>query len=243
MALLQSTSARGSTQQLDTVLTSRGVATLLGVSISTAQLWMENGILPSWKTPGGHRRADSEIVLLFKRSALKESANKLENPKIYGAPSPADILRTRTLTRSGLLDTLDNVEFNRLTWLAAQLTQAPIALITLLTTDRQWFKSKYGLSLDQTPRDWAFCNYTVAQDDIFTVSDAFTDTRFLNNPLVTGEPRIRFYAGVPIADAAGIRLGALCVIDTEPRLLTRQQARGLRELAAIVCREIGHRKP
>ena len=225
------------------ILTSRGVADLLGISISTAQLWMESGILPSWKTPGGHRRAYAGAVLRCQQGG--------------GAPTPADAaalqrpawtdadeaLRQQALARSGLLATPASVQFDRLTWLAAQLTQAPIALITLLTPSLQWFKSRHGLAVLETPRAWAFCNHTITQDDVFSVSDAAADPRFCDNALVTGAPHMRFYAGVPLTDADGVRLGALCVIDTEPRLLTRQQTRGLRELGAIACAEVARARP
>lgn len=246
MTLLKSKTPATSAQDDADVLTSRGVATLLGVSVSTAQLWMESGLLASWKTPGGHRRAHADVVRRFKQTALKRLARKGGTTPQQGAgdlaPEAADAeaRRVQALYRSGLLDAGNSAYFDRLTWLAAQLAQAPIALMTLLTPEHQQFKSKHGLLIEATPRAWAFCNYTIAQDDVFTVSDALVDARFCDNPLVVGAPNMRFYAGVPVSDPAGYRLGALCVIDTEPRLLTRQQTRSLRELAAIACREIAH---
>ncbi|KQQ33059.1 excisionase [Duganella sp. Leaf126] len=223
-----------------TILTSKGVADLLGISISTAQLWMENGNLPSWKTPGGHRRVHlSSVQRLQQRLAHQAGYGQTDVVPVRAERrDPAELSRLAAVARSGLSDGQLARMFDPLTWLAATVTAAPIALLTLVTDAQQLFLSRHGVTMTATPRDWAFCNYTIAQDDMFFVTDTLDDARFRDNPLVTGEPHMRFYAGVPLVDADGYKLGSLCVIDTEPRRLTGQQARALRELADIACREI-----
>lgn len=222
----------------DSILTSKGVAALLGISISTAQLWMENGNLPSWKTPGGHRRVQLSSVRRLQQRLAHDAGEPEVVPLSGAALTPAEAQRLAAVDRSGLWERAIGPIFDPLTWLAATVTTAPIALLTLLTQSQQLFLSRQGVALTGTPRDWAFCNYTIAQDDLFFVTDTLDDPRFRDNPLVTGAPHIRFYAGVPLIDADGFKLGSLCVIDTEPRRLTGQQARALRELGGIACREI-----
>jgi GAF domain-containing protein len=131
--------------------------------------------------------------------------------------------------------------FDRLTWLATQVTGCPIALISLVTARRQWFKSRSGIGLPQTPRGDAFCSHTIAGSGPLVVPDALLDARFRDNPLVTGTPFVRFYAGFPLADGGGFRLGALCVMDHEPRLLRERELRALEELTAIAAEEIRRR--
>lgn len=224
------------------ILTSKGVAAVLGISVSTAQLWMENGNLPSWKTPGGHRRVHLSSVQRLQQRLAHDAGQPEVAPLRGDTASPAEELRLAAVARSGLQEGEAAPAFDPLTWLAATVTTAPIALLTLLTQSQQLFLSRQGVALTGTPRDWAFCNYTIAQDDLFFVTDTLDDPRFRDNPLVTGAPHIRFYAGVPITDADGFKLGSLCVIDTEPRRLTGQQARALRELGELACREIGARQ-
>lgn len=223
------------------ILTSKGVAALLGISVSTAQLWMENGNLPSWRTPGGHRRVPLSSVQRLQQRLTHDLGEAEVKPLNGDAASPAEAQRLVAVERSGLVEGEIGPLFESLTWLAATVTSAPIALITLLTRSQQLFLSRQGVTMTKTPRDWAFCNYTIAQDDLFFVTDALDDARFRDNPLVTGSPHIRFYAGIPLTDVDGFKLGSLCVIDTEPRLLTGQQARALRELGKIACREMSIR--
>lgn len=137
-----------------------------------------------------------------------------------------------------LVGTSQHKAFDRLTWLASEVTDTPMALITLLTSKRQWFLSRRGVDLSETPRAWAFCSYAVLQEDLFMVEDATMDERFKNNPLVTGEPCIRFYAGIPLTDGQGFRLGSLCVLDRESRRLREKEIRALRELAIITSEEM-----
>jgi PAS domain S-box-containing protein len=139
--------------------------------------------------------------------------------------------RSKKLEEYSILDTLAEPEFDRLTQLAALICNTPVSLITILTDERQWFKSKVGLDIDGTPIEHSFCNHAIRQSDIFEVTDATKDERFIDNPLVTGAPDIRFYAGYPLIDKNGFPLGTLCVIDRQPRQLNEQQRQALRLLA------------
>lgn len=340
------------------ILTTAQTAKLLGVSVRTAQLLIEGGSVPSWKTPGGHRRvyrtdiealiegggsamppASATVIVVTSgartqsyealfaavpecateifedlhaallaigsvrphavvvdladgdasRSGLLQSLvadRSLGHTRILGVGSsgqagpssafhrvvriespeeavaairrsladtgqtamPFDALpfpvalnegqRLVAMERSGLLDTAPEETFDRLTWLASQTLQAPISLLTLLTPTRQWFKSRLGLDLSETPRSWAFCNYTILQKGIFSVEDLAKDSRFASNPAVAGDPGFRFYAGVAVLDQAGFPVGSLCVIDYKQRALEQREARALSALAALASSEI-----
>lgn len=339
------------------ILTTADTARLLGVSVRTAQLLIEGGTVPSWKTPGGHRRVYRADVMklidggegsespspsatvtvigtadrlplyaqqlaqlpecvpdLYEdvmaglvaigsvkphavlvdavsggpdRSALLHSLSAnptLVNSRIVavgGAVSPealpdrighADDItqavaslraslsdgegfspadgeldfpfalnerqRLVALERSGLVDTPPEEAFDRLTWLAAQSLDMPIALLTLLTSTRQWFKSKFGLDLPETPRGWAFCNHTILQKEVFSVSDLSSDPRFADNPAVKGDAGFRFYAGAPVRDDNGFVVGSLCVIDRHTRVLDNRGQQMLLTLAALASDEI-----
>ena len=341
------------------ILTTAETAKLLGVSVRTAQLLIEGGSVPSWKTPGGHRRvyrSDIEaivdgrgapaaasvrviVVAAADRAAgyraifdsAAECAAEVHgdpiaallaigathphavvvdvvngdadaeallrslatNPAVGGSrivavgegpslgttgtretgrvvrvgtpaealaamresvadaaptPQPAADLpfplalnegeRLVALERLGLLDTGPEEAFDRVTWLAARTLDAPISLVTLLTPTRQWFKSRFGLGLPETPRSWAFCNHTILQKGVFSVDDLASDPRFADNPAVAGEPGFRFYAGAPILDAQGHAVGSLCVIDYKQRTLDPQQGEALKALAALASVEV-----
>ena len=138
--------------------------------------------------------------------------------------------RLEALQRYHLLDTAPEQSFDDFAQLAAYICGTPIAPITLLDADRQWFKAKVGLELSQTSREQAFCSHTIMSDQLMVVDDAATDDRFSENPLVTGEPHIRFYAGTPLVDGEGFGLGSLCEIDRQPRHLTDEQLRALEAL-------------
>jgi excisionase family DNA binding protein len=235
----------------DPVLTTAAAARLLGVAVSTTQLWLESGALPSWKTPGGHRRVRlSAVTQLLAQKAQRQQDAAVVLPahpeflpvQAQGYPVPSDE-RTRlaALRASQLVGTDPEPVFDRLTWLATQVTECPVALLTLLTSQRQWFKSRVGFDLPETPRAWAFCSHTIAQDSLFMVEDATLDARFAANPLVTGPAQVRFYAGVPLHDAGGQPLGTLCVIDREPRRLRDRELKALVELAAIAEEEVRRR--
>ncbi|WP_431205737.1 GAF domain-containing protein [Bradyrhizobium betae] len=345
------------------ILTTAEAAKILGVSVRTAQLLIEGGSIPSWKTPGGHRRvyrrdvlaqitgpgptamsASARVIVIARpeRMAAYETAlakveycvverytdvnaallaigSRLPAAVVIEAePSDSDRLavveslrsdpalggtrilvvgsaaaeqpigtvgldigttrfidglpalpeaiesairgvveppapfetppsfpfpanegqRLLALERSGLVDTPPEDSFDRLTWLAARSLDAPVALLTLLTPTRQWFKSRYGLDMADTPRGWAFCNYTILQRDLMVAENLATDQRFAENPAVTGELGFRFYAGCPVLDPDGFTLGSLCVIDTKPRTLDDIQKRILASLAALASDEI-----
>ena len=137
-----------------------------------------------------------------------------------------------------LLDTAAEPAFDRITKLAAWIFRTPIALISLVDFDRQWFKSAFGLETQQTPRAVAFCSHTIIGDDVMVVPDARLDGRFATNPLVTGEPGIRFYAGAPIRTPDGFALGTLSIIDRVPRTLDAEQVVQLAALAALATDEM-----
>ena len=133
-----------------------------------------------------------------------------------------------------LLDTLPEPEFDRVTALAAKVFEVPIALVSLVDADRQWFKSCVGIAGSETDRDVAFCAYAIVRKDTMVVPDAALDPRFVDNPFVTGEPHVRFYAGAPLVTSQGHALGTLCIVDTKPRELSAAQVAMLESLAAIV---------
>jgi diguanylate cyclase (GGDEF)-like protein/PAS domain S-box-containing protein len=145
--------------------------------------------------------------------------------------------RLGALCASGLLDTPPEERFDRITRLAAQFFDAPMCLVSLVDEGRQWFKSRYGLAARQTPRSDAFCAHAVVLRDLLVVDDARLDPRFVANPLVTGAPHIRFYAGQPVFSPDGHALGTLCIIDTRPRQLGAAQIAALRDFAHLVEEE------
>ena len=337
------------------VLTTTQAAQLLGVSVRTAQLWIESGALTSWKTPGGHRRvyradvlafiartnttsaiASTLVVLLASPGRLRSynallrqvgaatvvahsnvhtamfaigsqlpaavvvdlsdavpervaflqqlaaiaalgrtqlvavgpaaariggnsriqvvPARKLVatlravfgDPELPDAqqdtlsyPTPAnERQRLAALERAALVGTAPEEAFDRLTWLASRTLQMPVALMTLLTPTQQWFKSRVGLEITETPRSWAFCNHTILQKEIFAIEDLARAAPFNANPAVVGGPRFRFYAGAPVVDPDGFALGSLCVMDYEPRRLDAGQDSTLLALAGLASDEI-----
>jgi excisionase family DNA binding protein len=236
----------------DPVLTTAAAARLLGVAVSTTQLWLESGALPSWKTPGGHRRVRLSAVtqLLAEKGRRQRDAAVViapPHPEFLPAPAqgyplaPNERARLAAVRASGLVESEPEPVFDRLTWLATQVTDCPVALMTVLTSQRQWFKSRIGFPLPETPRAWAICSHSITHDGLFMVEDATRDVRFAANPLVTGEAQIRFYGGVPLRDAGGFALGTLCVIDSEPRRLRDREMKALVELAAIASDELQRR--
>lgn len=151
--------------------------------------------------------------------------------------------RLQALAEYDILDTINEVEYDDITYLASHICGAPIAAITLIDKDRQWMKSTVGLTRGQTTRDHAFCAHTILNpNQVMIVTDATTDQRFLDNPLVLDDPMIRFYAGAPLVTPNGEALGALCVIDRAPRELTKDQLRALSALSRQVMGQLELRK-
>lgn len=335
----------------DDILTTTQTARLLGVSVRTAQLLIEGGSLPSWKTPGGHRRVyrrdveaiiagnpatterPSAIVVVLAGGALREeiesaassfpeftlvfAANRSAALLAIGERKPAALIlggsdpallagfvgtiadetdlaadhvilitkdglprdmevagvkvvtsgreaaaamrellsdppqvleaannlpypvalneqqRLVALERSGLIDSPPEETFDRIAWLAANNLDVPIALVTLLTPTRQFFKARIGLDMTDTPRSWAFCNYTIMQNHVFAVEDLSQDPRFDKNPAVACDGGFRFYAGAPIRDDRGFAVGSLCIIDVTARRLNQRQTETLAALAHL----------
>ncbi len=152
-------------------------------------------------------------------------------------------MRIQALLDCGLLDTPEEADFDRMTSLASHICQTPIALISLIDEDRQWFKSRVGLDPQETPRDYAFCSHAILKDGIFVIEDSRNDQRFFDNPLVKDDPRVIFYAGVPLLDPqSSLPLGTICVIDHEPRSLSEAQIKALCDLSAQVSKLIDLRQ-
>lgn len=343
------------------IITTAQAARILGVSARTAQLWIESGVIPSWKTPGGHRRMyETDVVATLERgtdvrgaawrvlvlapapdhagwtSAFSDTdvaqVDCVDNPvaaavalgadapdlllvqldapdgamshflaalrgipalsrlkivlatrssaaladtalpviRLEGGPdravrelalhAPLQPLPTPTLPpqlrnasfpvgadearrlaavrRAGILDSAPEEVFDNLAQLAALSLSMPYALITVLSEDRQWFKTRVGLDLRETPRSWAFCNYTILEPVVREFSGMDADPRFADNPAVAGAPHFRYYAGAPFMDDRGFALGSLCVIDTKPRKLSATEVQILSQLARQVSAEI-----
>ncbi|HAT1573812.1 TPA: sensor domain-containing diguanylate cyclase [Raoultella ornithinolytica] len=142
--------------------------------------------------------------------------------------------RLKSLYITGLLDTRDDERFERLTRLARKAFQVPVALISLLDRERQWLLASQGVGIRETPRSISFCGHAILQEGPFIINDAAADERFHDNPLVTGEPFIRFYAGHPVSLPDGTVAGTLCLIHTTPRTFTDDDIASLKDMACIV---------
>ena len=149
-----------------------------------------------------------------------------------------EALRLAALRSLEVLDTPAEERFDRLTRLAQHVFSVPIALVSLIDSDRQWFKSCQGLDASETPRNISFCGHAIHDDAPLVVRDALLDARFVDNPLVTGAPNIRFYTGAPLKLSSGQRVGTLCVIDSKPHQVTGEQLAALRDLAQCVSEEL-----
>ncbi len=159
------------------------------------------------------------------------------------ASPKSEIQRLKVLWQYEILDTVPEEVFDELTELAAKICEAPIALISLIDENRQWFKSKVGISIQETSRDVSFCAHAIQQgESLFIVPDATKDKRFANNPLVTSPPKIRFYAGAPLITPDSHALGTLCIIDSQPRELRPDQKRALVILARHVMTQLELRR-
>lgn len=142
--------------------------------------------------------------------------------------------RLQLLTELDILDTLEEQNYDDLTFLASDICASPISLVSLVDKDRQWFKSHHGIDARETPRDLAFCAHAILQDDVFCIEDSEKDERFHNNPLVLNEPNVRFYAGVPLTVRKDYKVGTLCVIDHSAKKLSKRQLNSLVALARQV---------
>ncbi|MBB3221217.1 GAF domain-containing protein [Pseudoduganella umbonata] len=349
------------------IITTAQAAKILGVSARTAQLWIESGVIPSWKTPGGHRRmyetdvlatlaqgndikspgwevlvlaparhhaswtnafatlnvagltcldnpvaaavtlgttvpdmlvvhvetpddvqpgflaslrevpvlsrlqiviatslpaAQVEAMLgpglhckviqlhgtpdglpqeLAKHSTFKPVTLAPLPPILLDAPFPVGANEPRRLAavhRSGLLYSAQEETLDNIAQLAALSLSMPVALVSIISEDKQWFKAKVGLDLTETPRHWAFCNHTLLQTGVQEFSELDNDPRFADNPAVADAPHFRYYAGAPITDDWGFALGSLCVIDTKPRQLGDSGRQILDRLARQASREV-----
>jgi diguanylate cyclase (GGDEF)-like protein len=146
--------------------------------------------------------------------------------------------RLKTLVSLNILDTFHEERFDRLTRMACKLFDVPIAVVTLVDDKRQWFKSCIGLNVTETARDISFCGHAILSDEVLVVPDTEKDVRFADNPLVIGDPHIRFYAGCPIKSLSGSRLGTLAIIDDKARTLSKQDLDVLKDLASMAEREL-----
>jgi diguanylate cyclase (GGDEF)-like protein len=146
--------------------------------------------------------------------------------------------RLAALSALNILDTPPEDRFDRLTQMTKQILNVPVAVISLVDENRQWFKSCIGLDASETPRDISFCGHAINGDDLFIIPDASQDERFADNPLVENDPKIRFYAGCPLKALDGSKLGTLCIIDQQPRHLSAEQQHTLKNFGAIVEREL-----
>jgi len=150
--------------------------------------------------------------------------------------------RLKALEQYGILDTAPEAFFDDIAKLAAHICGVPMAVVSILAQDRQWFKAKVGLDLDETARELAFCNHAILSSDTLIVADATQDSRFAQHPYVMEEPAIRFYMGAPLTDGDGFALGTLCVIDTQPRMISAEQQEAIERLRGLIVHEMAQRK-
>jgi len=154
-----------------------------------------------------------------------------------------EVRRQQALESCKILDTVPEDVYDRIVNLASMIFDVPMPLVSLVDHDRQWFKAKAGLDATETPREWAFCDHAIRFPQLFEITDPLGDSRFCDNPLVTGPPKIRYYAGMPLVTKDGHALGTLCIIDTKTRdPLTAPRRQILSELAQMAMREIELRR-
>jgi two-component system, NtrC family, sensor kinase len=154
----------------------------------------------------------------------------------------AEAARLAELDRYAILDTDPEQSFDDLVILASYVCKTPMAMLSLLDDHRQWFKSAVGVQVRETPLELSICAYTIKQEDLFIVPDTLQDPRFRENPLVLGEPHIRFYAGAPLINEDGFALGTLCVVDRRPRELDTEQKQALKSLRQLSLKQMELRR-
>ncbi len=178
--------------------------------------------------------ASSFYIRTKLRAWLLRRASRWQN----APPPPDELRRLASLDALGILDTQPEERFDRYTAEISTALDVPIALVSLVDTERQWFKSRRGIDVTETPRDMSLCAHAILEPDVMEVPDTLADSRFAQNPLVIHDPRIRFYAGMPLTLADGSRVGTLCVADIRPRHLDEGQQDTLRRVAALVVDEL-----
>ena len=193
--------------------------------------WLDELILRLLQKDPSARPYSAEEVICYLDQGLEE-----------GKLPPQEEARLAALRRYRILDTDPEQNFDDLTYLASYVCGTPIALITLVDADRQWFKAKVGMSLQETARDISFCTHTIREAQPLVVRDALEDKRFANSPLVRSEPRVRFYAGIPLVTPDGHSLGALCVFDRVPRQLNADQISALAAMSRLVMTQLELRR-
>jgi GAF domain-containing protein len=154
------------------------------------------------------------------------------------ASTSTETARLAALNRYAILDSEPEESFDDLVILAAHICQTPMAMLSLVDDHRQWFKSKLGVQVRETSRESSICAHAIQQGDLFIVPDTMQDARFRENPLVTGEPHVRFYAGAPLINEDGYALGTLCVVDREPRELDEAQKEAIQALGRLALRQM-----
>jgi diguanylate cyclase (GGDEF)-like protein len=157
-------------------------------------------------------------------------------------PTLDEALRLDALEKQQITDTPEEENFDRVVRLACAAMEAPVGLISFVDSERQWFKARQGMDVRETPREYAFCAHAIENDDVMVVEDASRDPRFADNPLVTCDNGIRFYAGAPLKTRQGFNLGTLCVIDHIPRTINQRDRDLLKDMAGIVVNEMDLRK-
>jgi ribonuclease BN (tRNA processing enzyme) len=200
-------------------------------------------IIADREYPGGKEAGISEWLVApltaeYAQAKVESWALRGMSHWVKAAVPDNEAQRLATLKSVGLLDTPADPRFDRITRLASRFFEVPIALVTLVDADRQWFKSCIGLAISETTRESSFCAHAVTYGTTLVVSDALIDDRFAENPLVMGQPRVRFYAGAPLTMSDGTVLGTLCILDTRPRIFRPADVEHLEDFRDLVVAEI-----